>query len=79
MKSGSGCCLLTGSYLYNPPPPKDEQEATGSLAAATDMSIDAAVVAYLSKIGGIFVLKEEEKTALEGFSLRTTCFHSQLS
>lgn len=53
------------------------QEA--SRAAAEQISVDAAVVAVLSKMGGIFIFKEEQRMATEGFSLWKTCFFAFLS
>lgn len=54
---------------------EDEEGKQGaSRAAVEQISVDAAVMAMLSKIGGIFILKEEERMASEGFSLWKTCF-----
>lgn len=43
-----------------------------SLAATVEVSVDAAVEAILSGLGGIFKLKEEEMAALKASVL--TCF-----
>lgn len=43
------------------------QEVTSSLAAATDISMDAAVEAFLSELDGVFTLKEEQRPTLKAF------------
>lgn len=57
---------------------KDEeiQEATTSLAAAKEISMDAAAGAFLSEQDDIFTLKDEQRTALKehGFTLLLTGF-----
>lgn len=44
------------------------------MAAAKEISKDAATAAVLSELGNIFLLKGELKNGTEGFSLRTACF-----
>lgn len=42
------------------------------MAAAKEISVDAAV---LSQLDGIFTIKEEQKKGTEAVSQGTTCFH----
>lgn len=44
------------------------------MAAAKEMSIDAAIVAGLSERDGIFYVKRRTKTGTEDFLKQTICF-----
>lgn len=45
------------------------------MAVANDISVDAAMAAVLSELGGVFTfIEEHEKTALTAFPWWTTCF-----
>lgn len=46
---------------------KEIKEATACLAAATEISVAAAVVALLSELDGIFALKGGQRTSLKAF------------
>lgn len=56
MKPGSKLPLEDG---------KEIQEVTANLAAAKGISIDAALVAVLSELHGIFTFNEEQRIALK--------------
>lgn len=50
---------------------EETQEATASLAAAIEISSDAAAAAVLSELDDVFILKEEKRNGTEGsFSLK---------
>lgn len=50
------------------------------MIVANEKSMDAAVVAVLSKVDGILTLKEEWSTALKGFlGGKLTSFYSRLA
>lgn len=55
------------------------QEATASLAATKEMSVDAPVMTVLSELNDIFILKEEQKQkdATESFSPLPTYFRKR--
>lgn len=63
MKAGTDSCKLS---LKATKENKEDKELTLNVAAAKD-SIDAAVGAVLSEQDGIFILKEEARTALGAF------------
>lgn len=44
------------------------------MAAAKEISTDAAIVAGLSELGGIFYVKRRTKNGTEDFSKLTVCF-----
>lgn len=45
-------------------------EVTASLAAAIEISSDAAAAAVLSELDGVFILKEEKNSTEGSFSLK---------
>lgn len=57
-----------------------EEEVTVRLAAAKDISMDAAEVAVISELDGIFAFKKEQRTAPNAFLLGKNMFlfYSQL-
>lgn len=47
---------------------------SASISAAEKISVGAAVAAVLSRLDGIFTLKEEQRTEIQPFSLRIKYF-----
>lgn len=50
-----------------------------TIAAANDVSVDAAIAVLFSELGGIFSLKEKQNTALKVFLSEQLVFISLLS
>lgn len=70
--AGSDCCR-------HPKTKTERLEATASLLSAEEISVDAAVDAFLAQRGDIFTIKEEQKTAQKllcerMFLLHPSCF-----
>lgn len=51
---------------FEKPPNKKRREAA-KLAAANEVSVDAAAAAVSSEPGGVFIVRKEQRTALKGF------------
>lgn len=62
-KAGRKCCKLFLKSLYG----EEEAEAIASVAAATEIRVEAAVVAVLSELDGISELKKEQRMAFKCF------------
>lgn len=51
-----------------------ESEKTARRAAVKEMSVDVAAAAVLPELGGIFTIQEEQRTALNAFSVGNVFF-----
>lgn len=65
-KARSDCCRQQETKT-------ERHEATASLVAAQEISVDAAVEAFLAQPDDIFTIKEEQKTAQKPLCVRG-CF-----
>lgn len=68
--NGSSVAQISTAKLFCKDPDKDKeekQEAAPGIAAAKETSVEDAVAAVLSKLGGIFTLKEEQRLVSKTF------------